>query len=188
MHRRIDRSILRHLLLQVLAILAFTTNLTSSQNAAPAPLLLAPSPEPSSPSSTGVAAAQCPVSVQYNVNLGQGQDTALVPIFVATITITNNQQTPVGEGAPNKTLSISNSTTIESWRMGWKFPFNSTIKTPQDVFDPSVVLLTPDSVTPVLQEISGGNGTSNNSTAGGTGIAPGESRQFGFLGTKGSGK
>jgi hypothetical protein len=78
--------------------------------------------------------------------------------------------------------------------MGWKFPFNSTIKTPEDVFDPSVVLLTPDSVTPVLEQITtnggtgGTNSTGNRTGTAAGGIAPGESRQFGFLGTKGSGK
>lgn len=182
MHRRIDRTILRHLLLRVLAILVFTTQLASSQNTASPPALS---------SSSFEAAAQCPVSVQYNVNLGQGQDTALVPIFVATITITNNQE-PAASTPPN-----TDDNSIQSWRMGWKFPYNSTIKTPGDVFDPTVVLLTPDSVTPVLEEISGGgdggNSTTNtnsSSTAaiGGRGIAPGESRQFGFLGTKGGGE
>ena len=78
--------------------------------------------------------------------------------------------------------------------MGWKFPFNSTIKSPQDVFDPTVVLLTPDSVTPVLEETGGSTNksiaviTNSTVTAGGSGIAPGQSLQFGFLGTKGSGE
>jgi hypothetical protein len=183
MHRRIDRTILSPLLLQVLAIFVFTTQLTWSQTTASPPALSFSSSE---------AAAQCPVSVQYNVNLGQGQDTALVPIFVATLTISNNQQ-PTASTPPN-----DDSNFIQSWRMGWKFPFNSTIKTPGDVFDPNVVLLTPDSLTPVLEEISSGDtrnsspnttsSTNRRAASGGKGIAPGESRQFGFLGTKGGGK
>jgi len=182
MHRRIDRTVLGHLLLQILAVVIFTAQLAWSQEtASPAALSFASSE----------AVAQCPVSVQYNVNLGQGQDTALVPIFVATMTITNNQQPTLS------TPPTNDSSVIQSWRMGWKFPYNSTIKTPEDVFDPNVILLTPDSVTSVLEEISnvGSENSLTNTTSsdgaaaiGGQGIAPGESRQFGFLGTKGQGK
>lgn len=119
---------------------------------------------------TAPSGSQCPVSVQYNVNLGQGQDTAMVPIFVATVTVSNNQ--------------AFGTTTIKAWRMGWRFPFNTTIKSAQDVFDPGVRLLNPDSTTPVMEAAGGGNA----SETGPQNIAPGQSRQFGFLGTKGTGK
>lgn len=130
---------------------------------APSPAPVAVPPTQGAPQATPAAAAQCPVAVQYNVNLGQGNDTAVVPIFVATVTIQNNDPT----------------VEIQGWRMGWHFPYGSTIKTPQDVFDPGVRLLTPDSSSAVLDSAPGRNTSVLIPSRGG-------SRQFGFLGTKSS--
>lgn len=157
------------------------------------------------PSPSG-AAAQCPISVQYNVNLGQGQDTAQVPIFVATVTVSNNDAQNVGlnvladAACPTCTSKLHSATspswllgipcasfqlqvTVSSWRMGWQFPFGSTIKSKGDVFDPSIVLLVPDSTTPVI-ETAPPSGPGPDTHA----IAPGKSLQIGFLGTKGNGE
>lgn len=74
-----------------------------------------------------------------------------------------------------KFLIVGLQVTLQTWRMAWQFPFSSIIQTPQDVFEPGVVLLTPNTNAPVLQ--------STNSS-----LAPGQSLQFSFLGTKGRGK
>lgn len=117
---------------------------------------------PAQAQATQAQASACPVSVQYNVNLGQGQNTATVPIFVATITIQNNDHVA-----------------IQGWRMGWQFPYNSTIKSPSDIFDSGITLLTPGSTTAVLDSPAGRNSSVPILEGGGT-------RQFGFLGTKGA--
>ena len=162
MHQTNCRASCSFATLQALLGLVIVARLGAAQPITEVPPATTPQPNAS--------ASQCPVSVQYNVNLGQGQDTALVPIFVATVTVSNNQ----GAGG----------TTIDAWRMGWKFPFNTTIKSLQDVFDPGLRLLNPDSSIPVME--ASGNG--NASVMGPQYIQPGQSRQFGFLGTKGNGK
>ena len=163
----------------VVIFLPFLAHFASSQPQ-PSISLAAPLSELSSSSPLDATPpAQCPIAVQYNVNLGgqQSQDTAPVPIFVATVTITNQQQQP---------------NDVQAWRLGWKFPFNSTIKNQHDVFDSDVVLLNPGSNTPVMESVAVGG--SSNSTAsaapveGSAVIAAGQSKIFGFLGTKGQGK
>eukprot|EP00887_Chlorella_sp_A99_P004370 scaffold15.g4370.t1 len=105
--------------------------------------------------------AACPVAVSFETNLGQqGNKTTDVPIFVGSITIQSSDE---------------NNVTIEDWRMGWRFPFGSTIASPGDVFDPTVTLLTPNSSTVVLEHLDLSRP-----------LEPGSTMQFGFLGTKGS--
>ncbi|EFN52665.1 hypothetical protein CHLNCDRAFT_138610 [Chlorella variabilis] len=115
-------------------------------------------------------AAQCPLAVRYEVSLGQGQSaTPQVPIFLASLGLQNNANY-----------------SIEDWRLGWSFPFGSVIKAQQaresgrrDIFDPSIALLTPDSVHAVLESEPGANRTV---------IPPHSELLFNFLGTKGSGQ
>ncbi|PSC71845.1 serine threonine kinase [Micractinium conductrix] len=115
-------------------------------------------------------AAQCPLAVRYEVSLGQGLSgsggsgngtagSPTVPIFVAVMTVQNN-------------ANVS----IDEWRMGWHFPFGSVIKTQQDIFEPDIQLMSPDSVDPTIQAA---NGT--------LAILQQDELLFSFLGTKGAG-
>lgn len=148
-----------HQLMVFLLLLVLASMLKCSSCA---PTQVTSPPVPSQPQATQSQASSCPVSVQYNVNLGQGQNTATVPIFVATVTIQNNDHLA-----------------IQGWRMGWQFPYDSTIKSASDVFDSGITLLTPGSTTAVLDSPAGRNSSVPILEGGGT-------RQFGFLGTKGS--
>jgi len=68
--------------------------------------------------------------------------------------------------------------------MGWQFPFGSTIKNSVDVLDPGLELLVLNSNTPIVETATGTASMRNDSLA----IAPGNSVQFLFIGTKGNGK
>ncbi|KAL4420504.1 hypothetical protein ABPG75_010160 [Micractinium tetrahymenae] len=104
-------------------------------------------------------ALQCPASVRYEISLGQGPAAPQVPIFVAVLTLQNNVNY-----------------TVDEWRLGWHFPYGSVIKTQQDVFDPHITLMSPDSVDTSLESLF-----ANRSIGGG------EELLFSFLGTKGAG-
>ncbi|KAK2078084.1 hypothetical protein QBZ16_003952 [Prototheca wickerhamii] len=105
------------------------------------------------------AQASCPVVLNYDVNLGQG-NTSQVPIFVATITLQNEDD----------------QVTVEQWLLEWDFPYDSVIASPSDLFDKSVELLTPGSPSVALF------GDYDRS------IAPNGVLQFGFLGSKSNGQ
>jgi hypothetical protein len=128
-------------------------------------VLAQPLPGNAVQTSPGSAFPTCPFVVTYTSNLGQGADTAQVPIFVAQVALTNND------------LDVS----VESWRLGWRFPFGSVINSSTDIFDmPDAgpyLITTPDIPEVVLE----------GSPARNLNIPPGGSKQFGFLGTKGAG-
>jgi hypothetical protein len=176
-----------------------TPEVGAQAQAAPSAPALAAAPPPVSPQLR--AAAGCPVAVQYTVNLGQGQDFAAVPIFVATMAVLNNDKNNVRlQGrrawgmhrrqllplAPRRAEKCSlhalrAQVTVDTWRMRWRFPYTSVIRSKQDVFDPGVELLTPGSATPVVQAVGEGPVLARP-------IASGQPLQFGFLGTKGTGE
>lgn len=140
----------RAALLQALVALLLPL-LAASQPAAPQQ-----QPQALSGDQQAAVAAQCPFSVRYEVSLSQGQSASPnVPIFVASMALQNNENVswvdcaaigraplpawplvparlPPGCGASDAVCSCPwLQYTIEDWRLGWRFPYGSVIRSQQ---------------------------------------------------------